>query len=125
MIERIQYALIWLADKCDHYILEHRFYRLCELIGQSEWWGKHVVTAEEYRAQEYQALANFLSDKRIVGVRCDDAGEECSGFDLLLEDGSELELYALPQERLGWITTTAEEAREREQEMQAPQHPTR
>ncbi len=59
-----------------------------------------------------QLLLAFLQDKTIVGLRYE---EESGGIDLIFEDGSELELYCLPDGGFGFIELTAEEAAEQEQ----------
>lgn len=38
MIELLKYILIWLFDKFDHHILDHRFHWICDKIGLSSWW---------------------------------------------------------------------------------------
>ena len=64
---------------------------------------------------EQAELIRFVVDKKVVGVRFGTS----EGFDLLFDDGSELELYALPMDvaceeevALFWTTVTPEEEEE-------------
>lgn len=56
-------------------------------------------------------LVAFLQGKTITGLRLAEQGDLLTGFDLIFEDGSELEVYALAG-GLGLVAMTAEEVRE-------------
>lgn len=58
---------------------------------------------------ERDELVAFLTGKTIAGLRFD--AQPGGGFDLILSDGSELELYVISQ-RLTWVLMTAEEVAE-------------
>lgn len=67
-----------------------------------------------------RAFARHVCSKRIVEVRFDgeegDTGDKpLTGFDLVFDDGSEIELYA-PDDGLGYVLVTAEEAAEHRRE---------
>jgi hypothetical protein len=75
------------------------------------------VIATDTEAQ--RQLLDFVLGREIISVRFsdDDSGE----FDLILDDGRELELYAL-RNRLAWASVTEEESYERDcQEWKAEQ----
>lgn len=57
-------------------------------------------------------LATFLQGKTIAGLRFD-AEPGPGAFDLILTDGSEVELYVIGQ-RLTWVLMTAEEIAEQQ-----------
>jgi hypothetical protein len=39
-MKTIKLLIIHLLDKFDNYILRHRFYWFCQMVGLSKWWGE-------------------------------------------------------------------------------------
>ena len=42
----MRYRLITIIDWLDDHIIQHRFYKLCELITYSSWWGEDAIKDE-------------------------------------------------------------------------------
>lgn len=56
--------MIQLLDWFDHTVLQHRFYRVCQWIGQSTWWGYPVrlddLTPEQARVEVNKRYPNYV-----------------------------------------------------------------